>query len=324
MPIRHALPPALLCVVLTACQSAIQEPGLARLPAASAVQEVRHGMARSNALYAIGRYHQGLQRHADAITAFRRLLDEQPQHADARNRLGLSLAATGEMALAIAAFRRARDDAPSDAGIRNNLGYALLLHERIDEAIAELEAALALAPDNERLRQNLAVASTGRSARTSLAHLALDPPASPPATEATIATTPATPMAGPVSGLRTVVPASPGASSDPPVRLEISNGNGMTGLARRTASELGVLGYERPRLTNTPVYDVAATHIEYRPGFEKQALQLRHLLRNGPSPGVAKGLRSDIQVRLVLGHDARRLETVLARHSQTGTANNGE
>lgn len=290
---------SLLCLALAACQTTAPGTTAASgVPAPTPLQGVRHGMATADGQYALGRYYQGQLRHAEAIAAFRQVIAEQPGLGDAYNRLGISLAALGEVDSAIEAFYRARDLAPGAADIHNNLGYALLLRERLDEAIDEFLSALILAPQEERARDNYDRAMAQRHGPPPPPPDI--PPGLPPVTEPSpvyvIADAPAPAVEGEAM------------EGKPGLRLEITNGNGIRGLARRTSHALAAAGYPRPRLTNAPAYDVRETVIEYRPGHEREAARLQRHLTNTPPTAPSAHLRADIGLRLVLGHDGRSQE----------------
>ena len=97
------------------------------------------------------------------------------------------------------------------------------------------------------------------------------------------------------------------------VRLEVSNGNGITGMARNTSLQLQDAGYAKARLTNELPYQLAATEIQYRPGFEPQAQELQSVLRPGVRVVASTRLRFDVQVRLALGRDAKSPSELVAR-----------
>ena len=86
-------------------------------------------------------------------------------------------------------------------------------------------------------------------------------------------------------------------------RLEVSNGNGVTGMARRFRNLLGQIGIPVERLSNSKPYKQVATTIQYSPGFEKQAASLQKALQ-GKAQLASQQLASS-DVRLVLGKDAR-------------------
>lgn len=86
-------------------------------------------------------------------------------------------------------------------------------------------------------------------------------------------------------------------------RLEVSNGNGVNGMARRFRNLLGQMGIPVERLSNDKPYKQVATTIQYSPGFEKQAASLQKALQ-GKAQLASKQLAAS-DVRLVLGKDAR-------------------
>ncbi|HVL34517.1 MAG TPA: LytR C-terminal domain-containing protein, partial [Burkholderiales bacterium] len=87
-------------------------------------------------------------------------------------------------------------------------------------------------------------------------------------------------------------------------RLEVSNGNGVPGLAARVSARLRAAGVAGARLTNQPPYRQAATEIQYREGYALEAERLAALLRQEVRLVASPRLRAATDVRLVLGHDA--------------------
>jgi len=112
--------------------------------------------------------------------------------------------------------------------------------------------------------------------------------------------------------------AQPAAPTLPKPRVEISNGNGVRGMAAWLAGWLRERGLEgRSRLTNLRPYISATTVVQYRPGFDVQA---REIARRMPASvelvaDPRRGAPSD--VRIVLGHDLRDVAT---RASTTAVA----
>jgi Tfp pilus assembly protein PilF len=87
-------------------------------------------------------------------------------------------------------------------------------------------------------------------------------------------------------------------------RLEIANGNGVTGMARRIRDVLGQRGIAVSRLTNERPYKRQDTEIQYRVGHEQKAEALKHALRGVAAMVPANALPRNSDVRLVLGKDA--------------------
>ena len=85
--------------------------------------------------------------------------------------------------------------------------------------------------------------------------------------------------------------------------LEVSNGNGTAGMARKVATFLQESGYGKARLTNRKPYTVQTTQIQYRYGHQADAEYLR---ASFPTPSAivqSNSLRDDINLRVVLGKD---------------------
>ncbi|MGW8393351.1 LytR C-terminal domain-containing protein [Pseudoduganella sp. HUAS MS19] len=102
---------------------------------------------------------------------------------------------------------------------------------------------------------------------------------------------------------KAAVAASQAAGAVRLARLEVSNGNGVTGMARRFRSVLGQIGIPVDRLSNAKPYRQVVTTIQYSPGFEKQAASLQKALQGKVQLASRQLASSD--VRLVLGKDAR-------------------
>jgi len=87
------------------------------------------------------------------------------------------------------------------------------------------------------------------------------------------------------------------------VRLEVSNGAGITRLARRTADRLATEGVKTARLTNAKPYRQTQTEIQYLAGQEQAAQALQARLPVATLAVPADRLNARVQLRLVLGHD---------------------
>jgi len=87
-----------------------------------------------------------------------------------------------------------------------------------------------------------------------------------------------------------------------PVRLEISNGNGVNGAAARLARSLRVEGLKTVRLTNMKSFDVPISRIEYQ--REQQAMAESLSERLGLPLKAQSGNSPNVDMRIVLGHDA--------------------
>jgi tetratricopeptide (TPR) repeat protein len=108
-------------------------------------ESLRMDSADNEALYHLGRVRYQQNRFDLAITAFKTLLQREPQNGKAENNLGLCLEATGNTDEALAAYRDAIA-MDQKAGIHSeqpylNLGKLLNTLNREDEALVELDEA---------------------------------------------------------------------------------------------------------------------------------------------------------------------------------------
>lgn len=286
-------------------------------------QTVRHGMD-ADAHYRTGRYFQGQLRFEQAMEAYRRALVQKPDHVDALNAMGVIHSLQQRPLLAEQSFRLALQADPQAARVHNNLGWHLLQNGRGAEAVAALERARELEPGNADTRANLlaARASIGMPAGTAIAEaVPAAAPATAPVTEpvTTPVTAPATevvsspvtaavgpPVAAPAEVA--AVPSAPQATAatgaaPAAARVEVSNGNGTTGLARRIASMLAPASALRPRLTNDKPFGAHASRIQYVGGAEQLAQDINARL---PAPlplARIESLERDVRVRVLLGRD---------------------
>lgn len=87
-------------------------------------------------------------------------------------------------------------------------------------------------------------------------------------------------------------------------RVEVSNGNGVRGMARRVGASLRADGANVVRLTNAAAFDVAETEVRHRPGAEDAARELAAWLPLLSVRLVATdALAPQVDARIVLGKD---------------------
>lgn len=282
------------------------------------------------AWYDLGRYYQGQARHALAVPALENAVAADGTFVEARNRLGVSYALLGRHADAIRQLEAAAQAAPEAAHIYSNLGYAHYLKGNYSEAAAALQRAIALDPTNRRAQHNLGMvyAQLGEPTKARHAYAKAATPQQPvtatmPAAASEASHSRIVQVAPSIYELRprpvstaAVMPAD--RPSAPRARVEVSNGNGVTGMARRVGTYLKGSGFAATRLTNQHGFGVAATRVEYRDGHEAEARQVAAAMPRSVDIAPSTTLRSDIGVRLVLGKD---MTGSLAAFEQiTGTA----
>jgi tetratricopeptide (TPR) repeat protein len=304
-------------LAMAGCASPV--PNQAPPPAVQPVLNVRDALT-ADGMYRLGRYYEGQARFDLAISAYREAIRRDPLMVDAYTALGASLAAIQRYDEAIRQLQAAVVLAPDAAHLHNNLGYAYLLSGQTEQAVKALEEAQRLDPAHAKSAENL------RLARAKVGNSAPQTVASPNRNVAVQAVTMPPPgtllveVAPQVFELRTspkprqfakieAVPLppipQPQARNRPATafKLEISNGNGVLGLAKRVAGRLGAAGVRTARLTNQRPFDQPTTEVHYREGYAAAATALASKLQHPVQVKPKQDLASHIDVRLVLGRD---------------------
>jgi predicted O-linked N-acetylglucosamine transferase (SPINDLY family)/GT2 family glycosyltransferase len=106
------------------------------------------------ALFNLAATLQNMNRHAQALAAYDRMLALNPRHPQAHCNRANTLAALGRYAEAVAGFDRALALTPDLVEALNNRGMALGILLRYSEAVASFERALALRPDSAPIHYN--------------------------------------------------------------------------------------------------------------------------------------------------------------------------
>jgi len=242
-----------------------------------------------------------------AISHLERELALRPESIAALNGLGASYDQLGRFDVAQRYYFRALELASDPATTLANLGYSNQLQGNASDAAQILELALYYAPGNEVARANLYAVMSSLSANLSAMP---DAPQSvtPPADAAVVS-----PAAAGTAITRSTVASSAVTNSVTQtlaLRVEVSNGNGINGMAARVRSILqersGLLasGGDVVRLTNADSFDYPTTVVYYRRGQAEAVSQLLHSLplqnlRLEESDQLAPG----VDVRVLLGRD---------------------
>ena len=90
---------------------------------------------------------------------------------------------------------------------------------------------------------------------------------------------------------------------DKKFRMEIANGNGVPGLARRIGATMASKGFVPSHLTNQKPYRQLETIIRYRDGFQDEALRISQQFSKPTRLVGNANLRNTVDVQLVLGKD---------------------
>jgi hypothetical protein len=297
---------ALSCALLTASCATLNDPGEKPYRVEPVSRVAGAGPAAN---YQLGRYYQGQVRYDKAIAAYRQALEENPALSDAHNNLGVVFAEQQLYEKAIEEFKAGIAHSPRAAHLHNNLGYAYVFVGRNKEALTSLEEAQRLDPADKRIAANLRLVrerlGIGESA-TSVTQTHEATAFEEDGTKSKLVQIhPGVYELRPKNPeLVSVATASLQPNVVEPLRgLEVSNGNGVTGMAKKVARFLKRHGVMATRLTNSRPFTQRSTQIEYRHGFMQQANSINSQL---PRPVLlvrTKQLREGVNVRLVLGKD---------------------
>lgn len=284
--------------------------------------------------YLVGRQQHLAGRYAEAIASYEAALRAEPGHVNASNGLATVYAEQGELTRAIALWqqllaRLGDESGPGTAFLYSNLGYAYLLHGEYDNAVGALERACVLDPINHRAWRHLGAAldklgeheraqQMMRQAATLEGHdikadYALAQRSGVPAIASAIDDGLATteikqapngifelrriPAAGapPQAAVPATAPAAVGNT------LEISNGNGVTGMAKSLALQMEDPSLRVVRLSNQKGFAVKQTRVEYQPMYRAAAARLAE--RVGSAATVEASNYKGADMRLVIGRD---------------------
>lgn len=311
--------------LLPACVGPAAKPQMIIKP----VTEIRHAAgAGAAAYYERGAYYQTRGDLDLALGAYAQALTLDGRHVEARNAVATIYSQQGKFAKAESTLREVIAQNPGAAYLHNNLGYIHYLQGKHEAAITELRTAISLDPKNEWARNNLEMAQAALAARFDgpAKHAEIAPVQAADTAEgfqiwsdgersdgnmkatasAASRTVPeiakpiAPEIATPIMPVHTPVAVAAGE-----FRLEISNGNGMTGMAKRVSQLLGRQGIPVYRLTNQPPYRQVKTEIQYREGFQQQAEKLRESLQGYAVVARVVAPRRRVDIRVVLGQDIK-------------------
>lgn len=102
-------------------------------------------------------------------------------------------------------------------------------------------------------------------------------------------------------------------------RVEVANGNGVHGMAKRVGGYLREQGYAAPRLTNHHTFAQKRTEIQYVAGSEGLARQIEHFFGQPAKLVKVVSLERQAPVRVVLGKDFNE-STVIAGSKKSAGA----
>lgn len=266
------------------------------------------------ALNGLGVIYATQGRHEEATEAFKSAAQAAPDDAHIHNNLGYAYYLQGLYQEAIVALEKATALDPGNKGAYNNLGLAYARAGDAEKSLLAFDQAAKAEPAPEAHADG-AIKPPAAVAGEAPAVLSL------PKDRGIIAR-PSAPAQPAESGSRMVevspsvyeLRATPATVQAAAVRspaakqfhIEVSNGNGVTGLARKVAKYLHDDGLPVARITNQKPFRVATTQIQYRNGYRTEALRLSSSMPNRPMTFQSENLRIDTDIRLTLGRDAAK------------------
>ncbi|MES2322089.1 MAG: tetratricopeptide repeat protein [Pseudomonadota bacterium] len=325
-PVLKRLTVACAGALLFACADTGLRQGAATAPAADA-----------NEAYLIGRSAHLAMRFDQAAVSYQAALRAAPGHVNAGNGLAALYAERGYLAKAIGlweALTAQGAQTREHAYLYSNLGHAYFLNGDFEKSREALEKAAYLDPLNHRAWHKLGetmdklgqpdrAQSMFKQAATLQGHdFKSDYALAPRAGLATIdgavgesrqwARTEVSQSPGGLFVMRRVEAGAPAAApatalAAAPARmasLEIRNGNGVRGMARKMARSMHDGEARVVRLSNEKGFKVRQTRVEYQPAFRDAAERLA--LRVGATRVVAAGAVGRADMRLVIGRDLVR------------------
>jgi hypothetical protein len=286
-------------VALAACSAPVFGPASVRpvyRGGQTSADLVSESYATGKAEYAAGHY--GL-----AIRSFERELGRYPRSVRALNGLGACYDQLGRYDVARTYYFQALALAPDDTRTLNNLGYSTYLAGQYAEAAKLL--ALATAVDGGK---DPVIAENLHLTEQALGRTAAQPGSGNQSVPVSVAQ-----AVEPAGAVDVAVDTAAAETVDvqkviriqrmPRVWLEVSNGNGRTGMAKLVTRVIKRMGGQVWRISNADSFGHRETLIYYQPGNLEQA---RRVARGLPVPvelAETTTNRPKVKVRLVLGHD---------------------
>lgn len=264
-------------------------------------------------------------RHELALQYLRKAIELLPMATHLRNNLGYAHLARGQESEAAAAFEQALRLDPENRQARSNLAAvyekaglhdkAAMLTMARPEPTAALVAMSAIvsgpAPGtpSATMRAAVTAATVGKQEMQHSAHSTHARLVQVTPNVFELRMTEADSMMAIRTGKstgKTVAPQDSGNLDSKDVRIEVSNGNGVSGMAGQVSGFLEQSGFAKARLTDRQPYQQVQTEIHYRPGNSVLAGQISQMMPKQAPMVESYNLRKEVQVRVLLGKDVAR------------------
>ena len=252
-----------------------------------------------------------------ALEAFRQANAQNPNSVNVLNGIAACYDQLQRYDLANSYYFKALKVQPNSVKTLNNLAYSYMLQNRYADAQKILQLALSYKPDNARSTHNLGIVYSrlAESPSPEINNIALTVPVTAaPVTAAPVAAAPVTAAPATVitSTFKTPVDAADLQAIEEQVkvvvlsvgnRIEVSNGNGRTGMAKALSNYLKSHSERVWKISNSRPFTQEKTTLYYLTGKQIEAEQLAIKVPASIMLKEAVSNTSDSDLRLVIGHD---------------------
>lgn len=259
----------------------------------------------SASYYKLGLYYHQQRKYEKAIEEFSKAIRNDSTNCKAYNGIAISFDALHCCEKAHASYGMAIHCAPDQAYLYNNYAWSSLLCGDHEKGLALLLEAQELSGENSCIKNNLKIAKMLNDRENkSVAQVAQSLPVTPPANMSLQSAVTETEkrlayhvVEAPSIKLEASLPNLDGA-------IEVSNGNGVTGMAGQIANYLRGYDFSIRRITNARHFHFNESVILYRKGYLPMAEQLAMAIPGTQEIKLIDSLgRVSIGVRLLLGKD---------------------
>lgn len=295
------------------------------------VTNIQQAESSAENFYHVGEYYQRKKQWLNALEAYQKALSLQTEYVEAHNGLGIVYATLGQYELAIDHFKKAIALDASKSYLHNNLGYAYFLQGTYHEAELAIQTALSNDPRNGKAKKNLTLVHK----KMGVDEKSNNPLGTLSNSEAIIPK-PSVQSSSQIHLSQQLIQVAPNIyefSAQPKAQrsiasnavndvehgqqetrlqnnikqsmqgIEVSNGNGVTGMARNVAMQLSNAGFGQARLTNHQTFAQAQTEIYHRVSAHALAEKITQLLPGQIKLIASDDLREDINLKILLGQD---------------------
>ncbi len=262
--------------------------------------------------YKLGQYYQQQEKYDKAIEEFSKAVQNDSGFCKGYNGIATSYDALARCEMAKKSYEQALLCGPQEAYLYNNYACSRLLCEDYDKGLALLIEALQLSEDNDRIKNNIKLAQLLIIEKNNSTEPV--PDGIPVAFDAKTILEPAgnedeKPLTEPTKEI-VVKPAHTQPAADySNSAIEVSNGNGVAGMAGKSADFFRTYGFTIRRITNAKHFHFNNSVIFYREGYLQVAKELARVIPGAQNMKKVDSLgRSFVGIRILLGKDLVKVQ----------------